>query len=58
VEYPRFSLIFVRTSRIGKKIQFHQFSLSANVRTEVEVVADGTLRIYNLQTLAKMKEEE
>lgn len=32
--------------------------LSANVRTEVEVVADDTLSIYNLQTLAKIKEEE
>jgi hypothetical protein len=35
-----------------------QFLSSANVRTEVEVVADGTLSIYNLQTSAKMKEEE
>jgi hypothetical protein len=58
VEYPRFSLIFVRTSRVGKQIQLPQFSLSGNVKTEVEVVADGTLSIYNLQTLAKMKEEE
>jgi hypothetical protein len=55
VEYLRFSLIFVRTSRDGKRIQLPQFSLSANVRTKVEVVADGTLSIYNLQTLAKMK---
>jgi len=58
VEYPRFSLILIRTWRDGKRIQLPQFSLSANVRTEVEVVADGTLSIYNLQTLAKMKEEE
>jgi hypothetical protein len=58
VEYPRFSLTFVRTLRDGRRIQFPQFSLSANVRTEVEVVAYGSLSIYNLQTLAKMKEEE
>jgi hypothetical protein len=57
VEYPRFSLIFVRTWRDGKRIQLPQFSSSANVRTEVEIVADGTLSIYNLQTFAKMKEE-